>query len=713
VSARASPAAIVLRPRVARTPGPSRPEPAPGGRGGERFFSRELSWLGFNRRVLELASDVELPLLERVKLFAIVASNLDEFFAVRMARLETTAASGGSRPFPDGRTPLQTLADARRLIVALQAAEDRLWEQELRPELVAEHIRVVSPEEVGSRELRSLAGRFRREIEPLLRPTVLNEGTCREIGSLELNVAALMNGATASERHVVHIGVPACLPRLVELASGSACIPLEEVILHFLDAVVGSGRIGAAVFRITRDANLAVAGDSVDVVDAVEAELLERSTAAVVRLETGTGAPRALVNALRDAFGLDESRCYESAAPLALRGLLELADMDRPELKSPPWHAVTHRAFAGGDSETLLAEIRARDVLVHHPYDPFDSSVLAFVFAAGDPSVQALNATVYRTGDASPTLASLVQAAELKKDASAFVEVKARFDERRNIDSGRSLERAGVDVVYGMPDLKVHAKLTLLERHEGSGIRRYAHIGTGNYHASNACGYEDLSLFTADEDITADVAGVFDVITHGGNVPVFRKLLVGPWYLRDGVLGEIERVTRAAGDARQARIRIKVNSLADSEIVDALYRASQSGVDVEIVTRGICVLRPGVRGVSDRIRVRSVLGRFLEHSRLLSFETDDKATTWLGSADLMPRNLDHRIEVLVPVEDDQLRRQLQGTFDALFADTAAAWELDSDGGWRRVRPSASARPVSAQQLLMERAWARHGGVLER
>ena len=679
---------------AANTPTPSTAD--------DRFLNRDLSWLDFNTRVLELASDDEVPLLERVKLFAIVASNLDEFFAVRIARLEQVVAAGSLRRSADGRTALRTLVDAQRVIVALLAAQERVWLDELRPALATEGIRVAALEQCGRRDLRSLRKHFRREIAPVLSATVLDARTARDVPSLKLSIAAIVCEEKTRDRRVVCVGVPDSLPRFVELRG--ALVPLEDVIVRFLPSVVEAGTIEASgVFRITRDANLAVAPDDGDGVDAVEAALLRRPFGDIVRLETGAGVTPALVAALREELGLDAAECYESEAPLALRGLLELADADRPELKSAAWRPVTHGAFAGGDSGALLAEIRRGDVLVHHPYDSFDSSVQAFVSAAGDPWVAGLKATVYRTGDASPTLASLVQAAAVGKGAEAFVEVRARFDERRNIDSGRALERAGVDVVYGVPHVKVHAKLMLLERRERDGVRRYVHIGTGNYHASNACGYEDLSLFTSDEDIAADVAEVFDVITGRASVPVFRKLLVGPWFLRGGILDEIERVTRAATAAQPARIRIKVNSLADPGIVDALYRASRAGVTVEVVTRGICTLRPGVSGVSDRIRVRSVLGRFLEHSRILSFETDERSTTWIGSADLMPRNLDHRIEVLVPVEDDRLQFQLHGIFDALLDDTASSWDLDANGAWRRARPGGGVLPTSAQQTLMTRA----------
>ena len=679
------------------------PVAPPRARSSRRYLNRELSWLDFNRRVLDLASDPDVRLLERVKLFAIVSSNLDEFFAVRMARMEHMVASGNRRRFPDGRTPARTLVEARRAIVALQAAQEHVWLTQLRPALAAERIRVVSLDECGPSALRSLRERFDDELAPLVVP-LSGAAAFREIPSLGLNVVVSVSDPHTAERRLVRVAVPDSLPRFLEVCSDDVRIPLEDVLCHFLPAVVGPSRVeAAAVFRITRDASLGIDRDAADVVGAVEAGLRRRRAGTVVRLETRVGTSAALVDELRTELELPHDRCYESAAPLALRGVLELADADRPELRSPPWNPVTHEAFTDGDGEALFAAIRRRDVLVHHPYASFDSSVLAFVCSSRDPRVNALKATVYRTGDASTTLASLVQAAESGKDAVALVEVKARFDERRNIDSGRSLERAGVDVVYGVPELKVHAKLTLLVRRERGRIRRYVHIGTGNYHASNAYSYEDLSLFTADEDIAADVAEVFEVIAGRTRSPVFRKLLVGPWFLRKGVLAEIERVTRAVAAGQTGRIRIKVNSLVDPEIVDALYAASQCGTTVDIVARGICALRPGLPGVSDRIRVRSVLGRFLEHSRVLSFQTDDLTTFWIGSPDLMPRNLDQRIEVLVPVEDDRLQRELGSVFDALLADTASSWDLAADGVWRRARPRSGERPVSAQETLMARA----------
>jgi polyphosphate kinase len=340
---------------------------------------------------------------------------------------------------------------------------------------------------------------------------------------------------------------------------------------------------------------------------------------------------------------------------------------------------------------------------VQHPYDAYDTSVGAFVAAARDPKVAALKATAYRTGDQAPTLASLVETARSGKHAVCLVELQARFDERRNIEWSRALERAGVHVVYGVPDLKVHAKLTMLVRREHGGLRRYVHIGTGNYHASNASSYEDLGLFTADEEIGADVADIFNAVTSLARPSAFRKLLVAPWFMREGLLHEIDRVVRAARAGEKAKIRVKVNALVDPALVEALYAASSAGVTVEIITRGTCVLRPGIPGVSERISVRSVLGRFLEHSRILSFQTGEGERTWIGSADLMPRNLDRRIEVLAPVEDGRLRAEIAGMFEALLSDTRFSWTLGAAGAWSRTMPVSGQAPISAQDALMARA----------
>jgi polyphosphate kinase len=681
---------------------PARPEAAPAAPG--RYFNRDLSWLDFNRRVLEFAAG-DLPLLERVKLFAIVASNLDEFFAVRVAALERMAAGIADR-FPDGRTPAETLSHVHARVVALQAAQDRFWLDDLQPALALERIRVAAVTELcQAHQLPRLRRRFRREIEPLLTPIGVGPGaSLPRLESCALNLAVVIEAGHPRHRFV-HVSVPSRVPRFVEVCPG-VLVALEDAILHFLPRVLGGRAVEAsAFFRITRDADLSLTGDEEDFMDAVSTALHQRRAGAVVRVETNSDADCDVVQMLKSELGVDDRNVYQAKAPLGLRDLFQLSETDRPNLKNRPWRPLTPPPFADKEPTALLSRIRRGPLLVHHPYHSFDSSVVAFASAARESDVGVLKATVYRTGDSSGVLASLIETAAEGKQAVAFVELKARFDEERNVTWVRRLLDAGVDVVYGVPNLKVHAKLALLVRQEGEKARRYVHIGTGNYHACNAGRYEDLSLFTADEAIAADVADVFNALTGQARPRSFRKLLVGPWFLRDGLLTEIERVTRAVAGGQHGRIRIKVNSLVDPQIVDALYAASQAGATVELVTRGICALRPGVPGTSDRITVRSVLGRFLEHSRIFIFEAGDRTRAWIGSADLMPRNLDDRVEVLAPVEGSELQGELSAILDALMSDTRFSWELESNGDWHRRRPASPARPLSAQELLMARASA--------
>ena len=672
-----------------------------------RTFNRELSWIEFDRRVLELAADPGVPLLERVKLCAIVSSNLDEFFAVRVAGLLAQIESAVRRRSPDGRTPAGTLADIHVQVAALQEVQDTLWLDELRPALAREGIRIVAIDECSHRELRSLAKLFRREIAPLLTPIAVGAAAPFPlVPSLALNVGMIVRDPISETPRFVRVNVPDDLPRFVEVGRDGTRVAIEEVILHFLPAVVAGNVIERSVFRITRDADFSVSRDADDLLEAVETELLRRRFGDVVRLEVAADAPAELVDVLVHELHIDAPQVYRKRAPLGLRELWQLVAIDRPELKDEPWKPIIRRPFLNRSADELFARIRRRDVLVHHPYDSFDASVGAFAKAARDPKVGAYKATVYRTDDSSPTLSSLVKTAGEGKQAVCLVELKARFDERRNIEWSRALERAGVDVVYGVPDLKVHAKLALLVRHEGRGLRRYVHIGTGNYHASNASNYEDLGLITADEEIAADVADVFNAVTGLSEPTVFRKLLVGPWFLREGILGEISRVARAASAGETARIRIKVNSLADEEIIEALYAASAAGAAIEIITRGICCLKPGIPGLSEGITVRSVLGRYLEHSRIYSFTAGDKTAVWIGSADLMARNLDRRVEVLAPIEDSRLRVEIGAVLDALLADTRFSWELGADGTWQRTAPDRSETAKSAQEVLMKRATGR-------
>jgi polyphosphate kinase len=647
-------------------------EPAPLG----RYLDRELSWLDFDRRVLELAADEAVPLLERVRLCAIASSNIDEFYAVRAVGLSVTQ---------------REVVDAS--IRELEAEQSEIWHGQLLPALARERVVVASVADCGERGRAALARRFRREIEPLLTPIALGASARPPyVPTLSLNVGALLD-----DGRFIHVGVPAGLGRFVRVGRRSF-VPVEDVISAFLAFVVADGGVAeCTVFRVTRDAEFSVSPDADDLLEAVETQLLRRRLANIVRVEIDDDASPELADLLADVLSVPHAQVYRQGAAVGFCSFAELYTLERPELKNVPWSPVTRRAFASRTPSELLAQIRRRDILVHHPYDSFDASVGAFVAAARDPKVGALKATVYRTDSTSPTIAALTSAAADDKQALCLVELKARFDEQRNIDWSRALERAGVDVVFGEQDLKVHAKLALLVRSERGALRRYAHIGTGNYHSSNASNYEDLGLFTADAALTADVAEVFNAVTARARPAPLRKLLVGPWYLRDAIVAEIRRIRTAAAAGQPARIRLKVNALVDREIVDELYAAAEAGVEIDIIARGICVLRP-----TANIAVRSVLGRFLEHSRIFWLEAGDDVRVWIGSADLMPRNLDRRIEVLVPLEDARLRAEVGRVLDALLADSRFSWELDEDGSWRRTTPG-SGTAVSAQELLMERA----------
>jgi polyphosphate kinase len=679
-----------------------------------RLFNRELSWLEFDRRVLELASDRGVPLLERLKLCAIVSSNLDEFVAVRMAGLRSQVATGLVRRSPDGLTPAQALKAARRQIIALQADQDALWLNELQPDLAAAGFPIVSIPACNSSELSSLTKQFRRDVQPLLTPIAVGPAApLPAVPSLTLSVAALITDSYACEPRLLRIKVPQDMPRFLEVGGRGTRVLLEDVVLHFLPTLVEGESEADASFRITRNANFRIADGADDLLNAVEEQVKRRRFGEVVRLEISGGLAPPIVDALTNELRVDADQVFESRAPLGLVVLRELLDAGGPSLRLPRWKPVTRKSFKKRTPSELFARIRQGDLLVQHPYDAYDTSVGAFVAAASDPKVAALKATAYRTGNPAPTLASLVETACRGKHGVCLVELQARFDEQRNIEWSLALERAGVEVVYGVRDLKVHAKLTMLVRREHNGMRRYVHIGTGNYHASNASSYEDLGLFTADEEICADVADIFNAVTGLARPSAFRKLLVAPWFMREGLLHEIERVVHAAHAGEKTRIRIKVNSLVDPELIEALYTASSAGVTVEIITRGICVLRPGIPGVSERISVRSVLGRFLEHSRILSFQTGEGERTWIGSPDLMPRNLDGRIEVLAPIEDARLRAEIAGVFETLLADTRFSWTLDAAGSWKRTMPVAGERPESAQDALMAQALERVGAKSQR
>jgi len=506
------------------------------------------------------------------------------------------------------------------------------------------------------------------------------------------------------------VKIPEGLPRFFHLGGRGLYVPLEQIIAHFLPALFpGVDIVERAVFRVTRDADFEVSDDAADLLEAVETQLRRRRFGDVVRVEVSSSASSEMVARLQGGLEADETQIYRVESPLDLSELLELADIDRPELKHEPWIPVIPARLASAQSDLpqIFDEIRRGDVLVHQPYGSYRASFEVFAQAAvRDPNVIAMKTAVYRTSDDSVLVGSLIQCAEEGKQSVCLVELKARFDELRNIEWSRALEQAGVHVAYGFPDLKIHAKMTLIVRREGDALRRYAHIGTGNYHAATARLYEDLGIFTADEEITADVADLFNYITGFGRPQKFRKLLVAPFTLRSGLVDEIRAVAAAAGRGKHARIRLKLNHLVDPKIVDELYEASRAGARVDIIARSTCALRPGVEGLSDNIHVRSVVGRFLEHSRVYSFEADERVATYIGSPDLMQRNLDHRIEVLVPVENVRVRQEIHAVLDSALADDTNAWILAPSGEWTRAVPAKADKAHTHHAELMRRSLKR-------
>jgi polyphosphate kinase len=662
------------------------------------YDNRELSWVEFNARVLELAEQADVPLLERVKFAAIFTSNLDEFFMIRVAGLHDQVDAGLSDPGPDGRTPSQVIDELRARIVELCERQTACLEHDLRPALAEHGIRIVPLSVVPPEQREDLAERFRRQIFPVLTPLAVGVGRpFPYISNLSLSLAVLVRDPETGVTTFARVKIPKeMLPRFVPVAErATAFVALEELVAANLDALFpGMEIVDSGIFRVTRDADFDISDEADDLLQAVEAELRRRRFGEVVRLEIDEHMSDALRAELTQAMHVEERQVY------VVRGLLDLNDLSQiaslpgfGELRDPPWTPVTQPRLQGEDGEgaDLFAVIRQGDVLVHHPYDSWSTSVERFVEqAVDDPDVLAIKMTVYRTSDDTPLVPALIRATERGKQAVCMVELKARGDERANIGWARALEEAGVHVVYGHPALKTHAKCVLVVRREGDGVRHYAHIGTGNYHPKTARLYTDFGLFTCDEDLGADAADMFNFLTGYGRPRRYRRVLVAPNFLREGIIAEIERTVETHRAGRPARIALKMNALVDRRCIRALYRASQAGVPVDLSVRGICCLVPGVEGVSEHIRVVSVVGRFLEHSRIYSFERDGETTVYIGSADLMPRNLDTRVELVAPVDDPALREDLIDTLERSLADDTNAWELGPDHVWVRRTPSPSA-----------------------
>jgi polyphosphate kinase len=673
---------------------------------GARLLNRELSWLDYSERVLALAIDPETPLLERVKLCAIFSSNLDEFFQVRVAGLLDQVESGIAVRSADGLTAQETLVLVRERVRGLVSEQSKLWKRELQPELAANGIAVCRIDDCAAGEVAQLERRFEHEVFPVLTPLGVGPGQPFPfISPLSLSLAVLVRDPDAGEERFARVKVPEALPRFLGVGDG-LLVPLENVIGHFLPRLFPGMEIAErAAFRVTRDADFEVSDEADDLLEAVQFELRRRRFGDVVRVETAASMSEAILGYVKLGLAAEDSQIYPVEGLLDLADLMQIASLDRPELKDEKWAPRTPRRLAPADAKLDIFHVIGRaDILVHHPYESFGASFERFLrSAAADPSVSGLKTSVYRTSADSPVVPALIDAAEAGKQAVCLVELKARFDERRNIEWSQALEQAGVHVVHGFPHLKIHAKTTLVTRRDRNGFARFVHVGTGNYNARTAGLYEDVGLFTDDDEIAADVADLFNYLTGYSKPPPFRKLLVAPFTLRDRLLEEIAAVGAAGPDGR---IRIKVNALTDPKVIEALYAASQAGARIDVVARSICALRPGVEGLSPTIRVRSVLGRFLEHSRLFNFSTPERESWFLGSADLMPRNLDHRIEIVAPVEDARARTELASIFETLLSANDSVWELAPDGSWTRLRPGKGERARSPQAAFMRRALIR-------
>ena len=678
----------------------------------ELYFNRELSWLQFNDRVLQLAEDESVPLLERVKFCAIYSNNLDEFFMVRVAGLQEYVDAGIDRPREDGRSPAETIAAIGTEVREQTRRQSACLDRVLRPELAEHGIRIQTCHEIDPRYRDELAERFRRQIFPVLTPLAVGLGRpFPYISNLSLSLAVLVRDPQTEQETFARVKVPKeMLPRFVPVGDGRTFVPLEDLIAEHLDTLFpGMEILDVDVFRVTRDADFTVDDEADDLLRAVEQELRRRRFGEVVRVEVGAGMSHRLREPLVRALEIEEGELFEVEGLLDLKDLFGIARVSGfADLRYEPWTPVTQPRLQPDEDEEpdVMSAMRKGDILVHHPYDSFSTSVERLVEqAVADPKVLAIKQTVYRTSDDSPLVPALIRAVERGKQAVCMVELKARFDERANIGWARAMEEAGVHVVYGLPNLKTHAKCILIVRREGDGVRHYVHVGTGNYHPTTARLYTDFGLLTCDEQMGADVADMFNQLTGFARPGAFRRVLVAPAHMRDGIVEEIDRTIAARQEGRPARIAMKMNSLVDKRCIRALYRASQAGVDVELNIRGICCLRPGVEGVSERIRVHSVVGRFLEHSRIYAFERGGEETIYIGSADLMPRNLDTRVELLAPVRDEALRAELLDTLERCMADDTNAWTLAADGAWGRRAPSPS-DPRNAQVELMSRHAAR-------
>ena len=671
-------------------------------------FNRELSWLAFNARVLQLSSDTEVPLLEQIRFLAIFSSNLDEFFQVRVSGLRDQQAAGISTPASDGRLPAEQLALVRDIVTDLVAEQERVLVHKIMPALREQGIELSAWHELDNDDQAELSKRFRDRIFPVLTPLAVDPGhPFPYVSDLSLNLAVVVRDPRDERELFARVKVPNTLPRWLRIGDTDRFVPLEEVIAAHLDQLFPGMEVQEHhAFRVTRNADLSDALDEADdLLSAVEYELRRRRFGRATRLEVDASMTDEVLDLLIGEFDLDPSAVYVARTPLDPTSFNEIADIERPALRWPEWKGVVDPRLQPDDEPVdIFAEIRAGDVLVQHPYESFSRSVVEFIHqAANDPDVLAIKITLYRTASSSPIVDACIKAAEQGKQVAVLVELKARFDEAANIGWARRLEQAGVHVAYGLLGLKIHTKIAMAVREEPDGIRRYCHIGTGNYNHRTARIYEDIGILTADPEIGADVADLFNHLTGYGREIRYSKLLVAPDQLRPSLEALIDNEI-ASG---RGRMILKMNSLVDVRMTEKLYEASQAGVDIDLIIRGQCSLKPGIPGLSDRIRVRSIIGRYLEHSRVYHFANGDgpgEPVTYIGSADLMSRNLNRRVEALVRLDDPRTQQRVREILDVVLNDDRLAWTLAGDGVWTKRRgPAAIDTHARLQQLARGRA----------
>lgn len=694
----------------------------------DRFFDRELSWLKFNNRVLELAQDEDLPIIERASFAAIFASNLDEFFMVRVAGLKRRIDTGIAVTAASGLSPRQQIRLISENAHRLQDEHAHYVVDHILPTLRDEHIELLSWDQLTASEQERLSRYYRQQVFPVLTPLAVDPAhPFPYISGKSLNLAVLVENPASGKSHFARVKIPDNMNRLVPVDDRTdeeaheeryGFITMENLILAHLESLFPGMIIKEArSFRVTRNEDIDVEEDDAEnLLNAMEKELLRRRFGPPIRLEISDATSPFLSQLLADQLGVSSDEVYRLPDPLDMTVLFELGAIDRPDLKYRPFVPTTNRQIAEVESsraQDIFAAIRQHDILLHHPYDSFSTSVQAFLTqAAADPNVLAIKQTLYRTSSKSPIIDALIDAAHAGKQVLALVEIKARFDEDANIAWARKLERAGVHVVYGIVGLKTHCKLSLVVRQEPDGLRRYCHVGTGNYNPKTARIYTDLGLLTCDPVVGQDLTRLFNQLSGYAPKSSFHRLLVAPRTVRTGLIQRIRREEEAARAGKEAWIKIKVNAIVDEKTIDALYRASQAGVKIDIVERGICALKPGVPGLSENIRVRSILGRFLEHSRIYAFANSDGPQigegpiagpeVWIGSADLMHRNLDRRVEALVRISDAEQIEELIKYIDLQMADSTSSWHMEPDGEYVRHCRDAHGNPLlDCQEYLIK------------